>query len=131
MVKLICASIICLTISMNSHFSKTSTLAQSFQVDPYITSLRPDLNGNDIEWINWSNPEIRIETYVTSSLADPYGLAYSLRRGHYELKAYIEGPHTLGIRSKRVNTQIFIKGEQQQTTTSYKIYIPAHLDIVD
>ena len=113
---------------MNSHFQKTGThtYVQSFQVDRHITSLRTELNGK-IEWIYWQGPDIRIETDVSFEPGDACLLDYCRRKGHFQLVARIGEDHSLSIRNKRVNSQIFRKGARKEMLRSYRIYLPDHL----
>ncbi|MEO1629002.1 MAG: hypothetical protein AAFV25_27910 [Bacteroidota bacterium] len=111
---------------MNSHFSSTKQLHQSFSVDRHISSLQTDLNGK-IRWITWDAPQIKVETNIETELGDSYSLDYRVRKGQFDLSASFADPYTLRIASKRINSSIYQKGQRQSCSLSFVIYAPAHL----
>lgn len=123
-------TIICLIFTMINHETTTTKVTQLIPIQHHITSLNSELADN-VQYIYWQGPDLKIETTVVSNLNDQYGLDYSYNSGHFDIAADLTDAHTLTLRSKKVNTQIFIKGQMQKTRQQHKVFVPAHLSVTE
>ena len=122
--KLLILSIISLLTLLSPPAQQTTT--QCFTLNDHIISLSPELDGV-IEWIQWDRQEVKVVTTLTSNLSTPDGLDYLMRENIFELLAHSGANNTLILRSKKMNTQVFVKGQLLRMQRHYKIYVPSYL----
>ena len=103
-------------------------VAHTFPVLQNITTIKTELQG-DIEWKYWEEDFIKVETTISSNTTAE-GLEYARSKGHFELLTALDDRQTLRIVSKRINTQIFVKGQVQETRQQHYIFVPRHLEYI-
>ncbi len=77
----------------------------------------------------WDRPFIQVETTLLENTGSQYSLDYSAKKGNFHLETRYELAGTqLVIASRKINTVIFVNGEEAKTQKQFKVYLPRHLN---
>ena len=105
------------------------TITQQFPLNDHILYVSPELAG-DFEIVRWNRQEVKVVTTLSCNLNIPDGLDYLDKYGSFDLLAHIGHQNNLILESKKINTLVFIKGQQLLPVQKFKIYLPKHLKII-
>jgi len=112
-----------------SPFQNTEKVYQYLPVNTQITSLSTNLDGN-VKIVFWAKEKILVETSISADPLDSKALQYAINKGQFQLiTSTNEDKRVMTIESKRINTMILIKGQEQKTKLQFRIFIPERLKL--
>ncbi len=105
------------------------TINQNLVLTNQISTIILDFEG-EIDIVETIGNEISIETELISSHASV--MKYQENKRQFKIVPSFDtyDGREMVLKSKKINTSIFVNGEKQHTIKKYKISIPAHIQVV-
>jgi len=128
--KIFYLTIVSLLAFVDSPPSFSFTINQNLVLTNQISTIILDFEG-EIDVVETVGNEISIEIELISSNASV--AQYKANKQQFKIvpSFYDYNETEMVLKPKKINTSIFVKGEEQHTIKKYKISIPAHIQVVE